>query len=356
MRGHWLFRRVGAEKLPALRWLPSTLSYFWGSHRRNRGFYDALTRQLHSSSGPARSVGALIRQTAYERDLGIAPSRVRCEELLRLAGLGSQNVSERQMFRYVNLLLEGSAAHEPVLQGRFDETLGVAFSHAQLHRLASHSPAVAALLARRDESLSSQSALLAGLHQSQSQWRSEFLTLIRDNERSVCVVGNSPNLRGAGEGTAIDAHPIVVRFNRCSSDWLPEQDAGRKLDVWVRAPGLELVAPPNSELPAWVILSGADLRYQMRNWSRVLPLLRSGVKVLTVPLPTWGRLAAQLQAPPSAGLLIWHWLLEELKRPASVRVLGFQQFGVGTKNRTRARHNWPAEDRVIQQLRSIGLP
>lgn len=52
---------------------------------------------------------------------------------------------------------------------------------------------------------------------------------------SICVVGNSPNVRGAGQGDFIDSHDVVVRFNNCSVGGNNALDVGRLTTVWARS-------------------------------------------------------------------------------------------------------------------------
>ena len=49
---------------------------------------------------------------------------------------------------------------------------------------------------------------------------------------------------------------------------------------------------------------GPAMEYKLQNWSAVQPLLQQGSKLLTVPLTVWRTCVQQLQAPPSAGVLM----------------------------------------------------
>ncbi|MCB1076741.1 MAG: glycosyltransferase family 29 protein [Verrucomicrobiae bacterium] len=55
--------------------------------------------------------------------------------------------------------------------------------------------------------------------------------MIDPSNNRVIIVGNGASLLGSGLGPAIDAHEIVVRFNRFETrDFVP--DVGRKTTIW----------------------------------------------------------------------------------------------------------------------------
>ena len=96
---------------------------------------------------------------------------------------------------------------------------------------------------------------------------------------------------------------------------------------------------------------GPAMEYKLQNWSAVQPLLQQGSKLLTVPLTVWRTCVQQLQAPPSAGVLMLCWLQELLGgRLAGVRVAGVgghkpgQPYATLNAQQGRiSRHDWLAE-------------
>lgn len=122
----------------------------------------------------------------------------------------------------------------------------------------------------------------------------------------VCVVGNAGSVLERPRGAEIDAHAVVLRFNR----WQPPgQDLtpalGHRLDVWVAAPDCRALP---LQTPAWAVITGADPLVAMEGWPQVQALRARGVPVLTVPLGVWRALVDRLGAPPSAGALVLAWL------------------------------------------------
>lgn len=203
---------------------------------------------------------------------------------------------------------------------------------------------------------------LANFHGSQESWRRALADTVRQRRGSICVVGNAGSLIGARLGDTIDRHALVSRFNHYRSASTDDRDTGCRTDVWVRAPDLGGFAPP--ELPTWVVLSGADPRFQIASWSPILPLLDAGVRVVTLPLSTWRRLVARLAAPPSAGLLYLAWLVELLEDPGSITAAGFQleEPSAGATyhqalptHRGSARHRWSAERAILHEWGERGM-
>ena len=58
-----------------------------------------------------------------------------------------------------------------------------------------------------------------------------YLASLLDN-KSIAIVGNSPNLLGKQKGVCIDSHDIVVRFNNYKIKGF-ETDYGSKTNIWV---------------------------------------------------------------------------------------------------------------------------
>jgi hypothetical protein len=194
----------------------------------------------------------------------------------------------------------------------------------------------------------------------QGRWRQEFISLMRRKAGSgICVVGNSWKLRGSGRGDFIDSHAMVVRFNRFRSEFSADDDIGRRLDVWVVAPGFS-GQPPRVR---WMVVSGPDMQYRLQSWKRLLPALSAGASVLTVPLPPWRRLVARLQAPPSAGVLFLFWLKSMFGSWRGISAIGFgseasapqpYHHADGRQQPVR-RHNWEGERALLHRWENEGL-
>jgi hypothetical protein len=112
----------------------------------------------------------------------------------------------------------------------------------------------------------------------------------------------------------------------------------------------------------WVVMAGPDVRYTLRHWNLVLPLLSSGARVLTVPLNVWRKLVLRLQAPPSAGVLLLQWLHDLNDGWQGISAAGIGAWtGTGAyhlalaNHQADSRHQWPAEHALVAQWRQQGL-
>ncbi len=167
-------------------------------------------------------------------------------------------------------------------------------------------------------------------------------------------------------GEKIDAHEIVVRFNRYRSDRSRPEDTGQRTDVWVRAPDLRHADSPDNPAAEWIVLSGPDIRYQLADWTPLVPHIEAGRRMLTVPLVTWHALVKELHAPPSAGILLLAWIIELTGSTAGITAVGFQSadspIGVRQpyhhalpRQRPGHRHNWAGERALLSRWMAQGL-
>jgi hypothetical protein len=308
--------------------------------------YDAETSELLRRAVDARPTPK--NQLAYlrfRRDLGNLPEPEAAVRLLdALPSLRGSALRQA-----CNLLCEC---------GRVDDVVS-ALPRSTLREMAASSPPMAAALG---DEVAGGPARLAELHRSQEAWRRALADTVRQHQGSICVVGNAGSLSGARLGDAIDRHALVSRFNHYRSASTDDRDIGCRIDVWVRAPDLRGFAP--AKPPPWVVLSGADPRFQLASWGPILTLLDAGVRVVTLPLSTWRPLVARLAAPPSAGLLYLAWLVELLGDPATITAAGFQlgEPDAGAayhqalpRHRGSVRHRWLAERAILREWRERGM-
>jgi hypothetical protein len=301
--------------------LPVSVLELAARRRRAKGFYDGRTLALFRRAWVrGRSMSTLLDYALFRRDLGF-PLATRWAAPLR-AGLAQLPTRRRRV--------------------------------------------AAALLAEVDGDSGWNGGAQAGgagaaLQTMQDAWRDAFVRMICEQRRAgVCVVGNAGMLIGAGLGTAIDGHGVVVRFNRFRAANSNEIDIGSRVDVWVAAPGFE--GPPPVGVK-WIVVSGPDMRFRRQNWESLRPALDAGAAVLTVPLGPWRSLVAQLQAPPSAGVLFLAWLRSVLGSWQGVRAIGFGMpaGGAGTyhhadpHHKAVERHNWTAERALLLRWHDEGL-
>lgn len=311
--------------------------------RRNQGLYDRETFRLFALA--VRRRGCLVNwwpvvaYVQFLRDLGHPPS-VRWVSLM--------------LDHYAGLL--GSRQRQNVLR------LAAEVLPQRLLEVAESSGAVTTVTPALAKHLDAyKGSHLASIDAMQMQWRMEFKQwlLLQCASAGLCVVGNASGLAGTKLGEHIDGHGAVVRFNRFADGGQFIQDVGKQLDVWVLSPGYRGPAPVAVK---WVVVAGPDVRYTLRNWSVVLPLLQSGARVLTVPLPVWRVLVRQLKAPPSAGILFLQWLQLMIGGWRGITVAGVGEWrGAGAyhlalrHHQADSRHQWFAEHTLVADWCLEGL-
>jgi hypothetical protein len=160
---------------------------------------------------------------------------------------------------------------------------------------------------------------------------------------------------------------MVVRFNRWRSGAASEADLGSRLDVWVCTPRfLPQLVEMGVTPPAWLVLSGPDVRYRRAgrgvDWGLVVALLEQGVRVLTVPLTVWRGVVEPLGAPPSAGILMLAWARNCIADVGRLRFVGFDSartggayHHAGARMRPGRRHAWAGEAALLGAWQRDGL-
>ncbi|RFA28015.1 hypothetical protein CAI21_13955 [Alkalilimnicola ehrlichii] len=277
--------------------------------RRQKGFYDAFTLMLFRRAWQrSRRASCLLDYLAYCRDLG------RPLPLARRAELSDAlpALHGRRFYLAQGLLAE-SGGDPPTQWGE----------------------------------------VLREVCRCQQTWRSQFAAHVAQcRDQGICVVGNAPVMRGSRLGSFIDGQGLVMRFNRFYYDPSSAVDSGKKHDVWVRSPSLDR-APPAAV--RWVVVSGPDVIFRLRNWGALADIVEQGVPVLTVPLEVWRALVKKLMAPPSAGLLSLAWLRQLLGSWQGVSAVGFSLGDSNCPVPRATRHHWAQEQALLRRWQADGL-
>jgi len=290
--------------------------------------------RLHSS---ART---LLHWAATRRDLGLPLSRRMAHNLLAL--MPSMPSWQRVW------VLAGVAEAFPVLLSK----LPSAWRQEAARKL----PALGMTLI---PDLSHQN--LGAVAAQQIVLRQDFAHTVWASARrsGLAVVGNAAQLCEVCAGEAIDACSLVVRFNHYGRGHALKECVGNKIDVWVVSPAYK--GPPPLAVPTWVVVTGPAMEYKLQNWQTVQPLVNQGSKLLTVPLKVWRTCVQQLQAPPSAGILMLSWLEHILHHQLEqVTVAGVGDHDEGRPYKalnaqfgSTSRHNWRAEAAWLKQRPSL---
>lgn len=336
--------RRGERGLPVGgRYLPATLLAFIARRRRSRGFYDGRTLALFRAAWQqSHSVTALLDYLLYRRDLG-RPLPLRWVAPL-VAGLDHLRPASR---RLALVLLA--------------ESVPRTLTALPLNNLTEGARSLAPLAFYVEQRGGGAPLWLVRLHERQQLWRDDFALLLRQRVAAgICLVGNAGSLIGAGLGNKIDHHGLVVRFNRYCGPHSEEADLGRRMDLWVGAPGYSGDSPAGVD---WVVSTGPDMLFRRQNWTPFETRLKHDLPVLTVPLPIWRDLVTECCAPPSAGILMLSWIRVLLGSWQGVSTVGIglppsggtPYHHVVTKQLPYARHNWEMECALLSRWRSEGL-
>lgn len=171
----------------------------------------------------------------------------------------------------------------------------------------------------------------------------------------ICVVGNSASLRGRALGEAIDAFGMVVRFNFFEGS--SASDLGKKLCVWVGSPSFRGEVPKPREA---VIISGPEMDWVLRDWTKYRGAHQGGIPVLSVPRSVWRDCVEILGAPPSSGFLILFWIRRILGGWQGVAIAGIGAQGstyhlAGPHHAPTAVHDFHAEAQLVDSWECEGL-
>ncbi len=183
--------------------------------------------------------------------------------------------------------------------------------------------------------------------------------LLRDQVRSMAIVGNSPCELGSGKGPLIDGHDMVARFNRFSVEDEFARDYGRKCTIHVRhSQDVEINA--DSSASDWTVIDRPDLIYRERKWTNVLALSSAGVKISPLPVGFHQHLYQRLRGEPSAGI-IFCALVKDLRgflpRESCFGFSFVDQIGQAASSahyfehaRPSFKHRWTLEKEMFEEL------
>ena len=194
----------------------------------------------------------------------------------------------------------------------------------------------------------SKNTLIKHIYSSQSLWLEEFSTYVKN--KKVCIVGNAPLNKNMDFTKAIETYEIVIRFNNCCSN-MNDTNRGKKVDIWMSAPDIK-----TSISALWNIVSGPNMIYKNANWKRFENTLENGGRILSTPLHIWKDMVQQLQAPPSAGILMIYWTHVIQNSFENITIVGFDIDNENKRyhhsdmnHQASSRHSWEKERELIKK-------
>lgn len=311
------------------------------TRRRVQGHYDRDTLALFAHAWKInRSPKILLRYAMFRRDLGFTIPQRWVEDFLKVIS----NFGTRNRWLVLALIAEIRPERLATIPDTWTKGAGL--------------PVLEAL---NSQEKIQKECCLAEIYLQQEKWRNEFYEWLKScRSKGVCVVGNSASLRGSGQGSIIDRYAAVIRFNRFESEDTSSFDLGSRIDVWVVSPDYKGHVPDNIR---WIVVTGPDMLFRLRNWQFIKIFLDAGKPVLTVPLVVWQKMVSSLEAPPSAGILVLGWINNLLESWD-----GVTSAGIGTgltkkgayhitdcRHRAVSRHHWLREKDLIRDWQAEGL-
>jgi hypothetical protein len=183
-------------------------------------------------------------------------------------------------------------------------------------------------------------------------------TTLADARQSVALVGNSACELGLGKGPRIDAHDIVIRFNRAATEGQQsfESDYGSKTDVHVLPSRSADSGPPATDARS-VLVTPPSAPYRNRDWRQIRRMMRAKSVVYCVD-HSYRDLVRELSAPPSNGLRVCGYLASLRPGLARTAAFGFaftDQLGADAASshyyewtKPSQHHNWEQEKAIFE--------
>ena len=166
--------------------------------------------------------------------------------------------------------------------------------------------------------------------------------VLNELQGTLALVGNAQSLGTTAQGAAIDAADLVIRLNRAP---MPEaRSHGTRIDVLACATSLKPthLHQLNPKFLLWMSPKRKRLSWAMAT--------RKGFAL--PPLDTYQRLKAQLNAPPTTGLM----MIDLLARSTAnkITLYGFDFFASlslsGRRTAAQVPHNFQAERAFVSAL------
>ncbi|ELN8667657.1 glycosyltransferase family 29 protein [Escherichia coli] len=191
-----------------------------------------------------------------------------------------------------------------------------------------------------------------------NEW--EFENYIRDHLDNVCLVGNSPIELGKNKGEKIDSVDKVVRFNGAVVDYPYCLDYGRKTNILVINPRYYETQRNNKYDLDFIIISDGNLYSSKNIIYKVHDLFQFTDKVCFMPKRHDLTLTQNIEASPSSGLKLIHWIYNIMGSLDRNNLFGFslndQGHGIATSYSTGRRvglntiHDWDKEKAFLDSM------
>ncbi|HEB9350213.1 TPA: glycosyltransferase family 29 protein [Campylobacter coli] len=189
-----------------------------------------------------------------------------------------------------------------------------------------------------------------------NQSEERFLSYIEN--KTICVVGNSPCELNKNKGCVIDNYDIVIRFNNYKTNGF-EKDYGSKTNVWAVSPALETITTKD--------LSQFDFMISNDSSFYTSPFERSSIyKIMLLDLPffqiqTLEFIKRTQLRTLSHGIVMLCYLLKHRERLKDFAYYGFsleeQSQGIShyyngdpSSGKILPFHNWNKEAKILQQI------
>ena len=337
--------------------LPWQVCSFFANNRRKQGKYDKITLlYFYLAWKKSAQLTRLIEYLKFRRDLGYKLPK-------RFVKVLSENLSFQtttQQRLIINWLAETSNENLLTLHSVLDKNLSILKVHSQ------HSPSAAVIMSKYCKNVKMQ---LVELKNDQIFFKKKFSEYIQLHHKDVLAVGNASTSNDPNINSIVNNAKVIIRFNHYKASLGTDlcDDSNRedcKVNIWVQSSDFKVKNNNiKEENPLWVVISGPDIIFQLKNWDHIESLLQEKHKVITPPLYIWRELVHKLEAPPSSGILMLAWLKDILGGVSDINAIGFQNKALKnqpyhrllSKHKANSRHNWDNEKLLLNEWESEGL-
>lgn len=241
-----------------------------------------------------------------------------------------------------------------------DTAIGLSLTYKDELRKRGTPLSVDLMLARKGEAVDEGSERERWFAERFEEGRRRILARLADPSVSIAVVGNSGVEAGKGQGAAIDAHDIVIRFNKLNVVEDAQVDYGSRIDMLVT--NYTLIARFLGALTVPMIVTGQDWEVFTTFKNPATKHAEAGIDIATVPRAVRKTLNQALKATSSSGIQILSMLAEMRSGLKNVDLYGFSlidQIGEAPtsanyfrSSRPSANHNWRGEAIILDALRN----
>ncbi len=139
--------------------------------------------------------------------------------------------------------------------------------------------------------------------------RKQLSAILADQNLSIAVVGNSPVELGSRNGSRIDTHDVVIRFNDFIVDPPFDEDYGSKTNILFQTYAISAQSHAQIKSSDCLLAQRHAFNvFEPRDWEPVLKMAGEGQRFAYFPRDAYIFAAKILEATPSAGFAVANYM------------------------------------------------